>query len=254
MLGKDREKHLAKLRSAKGRREQGRLLLDSQPLIFEALNLGLVEELLVSEPGPLVEQARRQGIYCTEVRPDQLQRIADTKSPPGLLALAQEPLGPERSSFREGPLRVLFLERLADPGNIGTIARSALAFGVDLIVLAPGCADPLAPKTLRASAGALLRLPFLVAELDDPRLAELRSSCQIYRSIVQGGAPLHRIEIAERAILWVGNEARGASLPDALDGVQDLSIPMPGPAESLNVAAATAVLLYAASPAVATRR
>lgn len=126
--------------------------------------------------------------------------------------------------------------RLADPGNVGTLLRTADAFGAG-VALSDGCADPLSPKALRASAGAIFRVP-LVAWGDAPgrRLA----------LVAHGGDPLADVDLTPPVTFLLGAERAG--LPDELVTISHkVTIPLPGDAESLNVAAAGAIALYEAS-------
>ena len=142
---------------------------------------------------------------------------------------------------------IVYLDRVADPGNLGAIARSAKAFGVDLIALSEGSVDPFAPKSLRASAGMLLRIPVIrPVTLDD-----VVHDATIFRTVPRGGVDLRGAPRPSRRVIVLGNEAHGVSeaTSDRLSTWQaspvvDVSIAMASEAESLNVAAATAVVLY----------
>lgn len=244
MLGRDRAKMLAKLSTKKGRREQGAVLLDSMPLVLEGMELGLVEEVLhVADEHPgLIAAARRLDIPLTETTPELLAKVCHVETSPGIAAVARlsRPAPPKEWGNAEGLLAV-YLDRLADPGNLGTIARSAAAFGAHGLLLAQGCADPSSPKALRASAGALLRLPWAHGEPADHADG---LGCVWYRTVVRGGTSLAEIEPARRAVLWLGSEAHGATAPPPEADVVDVTIPMSGATESLNVAAAAAIVLW----------
>ena len=125
----------------------------------------------------------------------------------------------------------LSLWRVGDPGNVGTLIRTADAFGAS-VELSPGCADPTGPKALRASAGAVFRVP--LGEAVGRRVG----------LVAHGGKPLSELELGESTVFVVGAEREG--LPDeVLAGCEVVAtIPTPGPAESLNVAAAGAIALY----------
>lgn len=244
MLGRDRAKMLAKLSTKKGRREQGAVLLDSMPLVLEGMELGLVEEVLHvpgEHPG-LAAAAQRLEIPLTETTPELLAKVCHVETSPGIAAVARltSSTPPERWGDGNGLLAV-YLDRLADPGNLGTIARSAAAFGAHGLLLAKGCADPSSPKALRASAGALLRLPWVQGE--PAGHADVLNSVW-YRTVVRGGTSLAEIEPAPRAVLWLGSEAHGATASPPNAEVVDVTIPMSGATESLNVAAAAAVSLW----------
>jgi TrmH family RNA methyltransferase len=128
---------------------------------------------------------------------------------------------------------VLALWHVGDPGNVGTLLRTADAFGAG-VALSPECADPVGPRALRASAGAIFRVPLI--DWDD--LPERRIPL-----VAQGGQPLSGIDLAPPVTFVLGSEREG--LPDALvEGSSSATIPTPGEAESLNVAVAGAIALY----------
>ena len=128
---------------------------------------------------------------------------------------------------------VLALWRLSDPGNVGTLLRTADAFGA-AVAISDGCADPTGPRAVRASAGAIFRVPLVDwAALPERRLA----------LVAHGGDPLERADLRPPLALLLGSERDG--LPDEVaTGSAKVSIAMPGTAESLNVAAAGAIALY----------
>ena len=136
---------------------------------------------------------------------------------------------------------MLVADRLADPGNAGTILRSAEAAGADAVVLTPGSVDPYNPKVVRASAGSLFRVPVVEATLESlsglpPPRAPRRTAATSYTDPVYHG----------RVAVVVGNEAHGLDDDAAID--QWITIPHAGPAESLNVAMAATVLLFRSGP------
>ncbi len=243
MLGMDRCRRIALLNKRRGRREQGLILLDSRPVIVEALALGLVQEVFVDEErrDVLEGMPKLTNVTLTDVRPDQLKRMADSQTSFGLVAVAKPPAEGARSLLEQPSFRGVFLDGLSDPGNVGTIARCALAFGVDFLLVGEGTVEMLAPKTLRASAGALLRLPLIGFQREE--LTAI--SARVLRTIPKGGTPISDLEPADQTVLWLGNEARGVG--EAPDGshVQDVSIALSPSVESLNVATAAAICLHA---------
>jgi RNA methyltransferase, TrmH family len=128
------------------------------------------------------------------------------------------------------------LWRVADPGNVGTLIRTADAFGA-AVALSPECADPLGPRALRATAGAIFRVPLVEwGSLGDRRVA----------LVAHGGDPLEEVDLTPPLTLYLGSEREG--LPDDLVAQSHkATIPLPGDAESLNVAAAGAIALYEVS-------
>lgn len=192
--------------------------------------------LFVAEGEDLVEAARAAGI-----EPEELLVAGETVDAALLaelstLAHAARVVG----VFRAGDLpqgereATLALWQVGDPGNVGTLLRTADAFGA-AVALSPGCADPLAPKALRASAGAIFRVPLV--GFDEARGRRIAL-------VAHGGTPLHELDLAGEVVFLLGSEREG--LPEELVARADerATIALPGAAESLNVAAAGAVALY----------
>ena len=165
------------------------------------------------------------------VSPDLMRGLSALAHPARVVAVfrrADLPAGLDRALG-------LALWRVADPGNVGTIVRVADALGPAFVALSPGCADPTGPKALRASAGAIFRVPLgPFADAPGPRIG----------LVPTGGVPLSELELGERATFLLGAEREG--LPeDVVDGCDALAtIPQSAQAESLNVAAAAAIALY----------
>jgi TrmH family RNA methyltransferase len=150
-------------------------------------------------------------------------------------------------SHRETAPLLLVLAGLQDPGNLGTIVRSAEAFGAHGVLSLPGTVSAWNPKTVRASAGSVFRLPVMDVSPEDC-LARLRESgVKIWTTASRGAEPADRIDLAGPVALLIGNEGNG--VPEALVAQADgaLTNPCPGPVESLNAAVAASVLLYEAS-------
>lgn len=135
---------------------------------------------------------------------------------------------------REPRETALALWRVADPGNVGTLLRAADAFGA-AVALSAGCADPLAPKALRASAGAIFRVPLIPFDDATGRRIAL---------VAHGGTPLHELDLSGPTTFVLGAERAGLPEEIVADSNYVATVPLPGPAESLNVAAAGAIALY----------
>jgi TrmH family RNA methyltransferase len=194
--------------------------------------------LFAAEGEDLVEAAAAAGI-----EPVHLLVAGETIDEPLLAGVSTLP-HPARAIgvYRRADLPVgvrdtcLALWRLADPGNVGALMRTADAFGAG-IALSDGCADPLSPKALRASVGAIFRVPLIGWEDAPGRRIAL---------VAHGGDPLSDVDLAPPVTFLLGAERAG--LPDELVTISDkASISLPGDAESLNVAAAGAIALYEAS-------
>jgi RNA methyltransferase, TrmH family len=171
-------------------------------------------------------------VTVDELAPNVLERVASTESPQPILAV----VGMRANTLPDEATFVLVADRLADPGNAGTIIRSAEAAGADGVVLTPGSVDPYNPKVVRASAGSLFRVPVIEATLESlagfRRLGTSSHHGDLYTDPVYHG----------RCAVVVGNEAHGLDDDAAID--QWITIPHAGPTESLNVAMAATVVAF----------
>ncbi len=182
--------------------------------------------------------------------PGVLERVASTEAPQPPLVEVEMPTVQVRPALDDASL-VVVLDRLSDPGNLGTILRSAEAAGADAVVLTPGSVDPYSPKTVRASAGALFHVPVLRATFDDVRAAGLELVGTSSRSVPgRTVAGYTEADWSGRVAIVMGNEAAG--LPDEWNdatGPVDrwVTIEHRGRSESLNVAMATTLLVFEAA-------
>jgi RNA methyltransferase, TrmH family len=224
-------------------------LVEGVVALEEALSAGAeVTDVFVS-PGaaPEVESpAAKRGARVFRVNAAVLASLADTATPQGVVARARIP-SPAISDLDLTDALVLVLADVRDPGNCGALMRSALAAGASGVIAARGSVDPLHPKTVRASAGAIFRVP-VVRELTlEDGIRQLREEGL---SIIGAdhGAPeaFETTDLTIPLALVVGNEAWG--LPPASASLLDskIGIPMPGPAESLNAGIAGSILLFEA--------
>jgi TrmH family RNA methyltransferase len=244
---------LRRLHEPRGRREQGLLLLEGAHLLQEALRLGLTPaDLLVTDAwaaahGDLLERLP-PGCRPQPVGPDVLEAVATTRHPDGVVLTVPAPPNPEAMSAPPvaGGL-VLALDTIQDPGNLGTLMRTALAAGVAALWLADG-ADPHQPKVLRASAGAALALPLwrtsratLAAHLASTRAAGVQLVAT--QPPHSGAVPYWSLDWCRPTVLLLGSEGAGLA-PEllALAG-QRVTIPHDPTVESLNVAVAAAPML-----------
>ena len=188
-----------------------------------------------------VNQLARLGAAVEVVSPEVMAAASDTQTPPGLLAVLGLPpaVVPRPLAF------ALVLDRLADPGNLGTVLRTASAAGVQAVFLAPGTVDAYNPKVVRAAAGAHFHLPIIEAGWGD--IASACARLTFWRAEAHSGTPYTDVDWRQPTGLVIGAEATGpgdAAQRLAPDAVR---IPMPGQAESLNAAIATAILLFEAA-------
>ncbi len=196
------------------------------------------------EGAALIEALSGGDVPLQPVADHVLTAMADTRTPQGVVAVAAcAPAPLERVLSRT--VDVLVLDGLQDPGNVGTLIRTAAAAGAAGVVLVGGCADPTGPKAVRSAAGCLFSLPFtLWREPIEPLAAALkRADCRIAVYRASGGTRPDRLGAGR--IAWIVG-AEGAGVSDLWDDRADLSvaIPMAGGVESLNVAVAGGLLLF----------
>jgi RNA methyltransferase, TrmH family len=178
-----------------------------------------------------------------------LDSALTTETPQPIAALVELPLWtwPDLLGSRGGVPLLVVLAGLQDPGNLGTILRSAEAFGASGVLSLPGTVSAWNPKAVRASAGSVFRIPLRNASAEDS-LARLREAgVRIWSTAVRGAELADRVDLAGPVALLIGNEGNG--VPEELAAQADgaVTIPCPGPVESLNASVAAAVLLYEAS-------
>ncbi len=178
-----------------------------------------------------------ENIELSQIPPHLMAEISDTETPQGVLAVMQSRPLPLPTS----PSFLLIADQIRDPGNMGTLLRTAEAAGADGVLLAPGTVDAFSPKVVRAGMGAHFRLP-----IGDHSWAEIQSrvsSLPVYLAESGGGQPLWQADFTQPLALLIGGEAFGASPQGAALATQKVTIPMPGRAESLNAAMAAGIMI-----------
>lgn len=230
-------------------------MVEGAKLLGEAVTAGaLVETVFVdahrAKAGELavVEDARRSGADVLELQPGVLERVCDAVHGPAVAAVVEMvdvPL-PEVDVKRDGP--VLVGVGIRDPGNAGTIIRSAGASGAVAVIFCSGSVDMYNPKTVRSSAGALFQVPVVAGESAEEVLAELgRRDVHRIAATPVGGRDYTSVDLTSPVALVLGGEANGLS-PGLLDRVDGrITIPMVRGTESLNVAMAATVLCFEAA-------
>ncbi len=234
-------KHIRKLTSDREyRRSSGLFFGEGPKLLAEALKAGTAIETVVTARG--VDLPGLDGLWRAEVPADLLDSLCDTQTPQGVLFLAKMPdrTPPERLTGD----RWLILDGLQDPGNVGTIWRTADGLGADGLVLVNHCADPFSPKTVRATMGACFRLPVYELEAEDLPGLLARSGLPLYAAALRADTRDIKGAQLSRCAVVIGSEGRGVS-PELLNiSEQTVKIPMRARCESLNAAVAAAVILW----------
>ena len=233
--------HFRKLASSRAyRQEAGEFLCDSPKLLREACLWGAPVRTVLHTPGvPLPDL---NGADVREVSESVMAAVSPMETPQGVVftcAMAPPPLPP-----RLEPGRYLVLDGIQDPGNTGTILRTADAFDCRAVFLLPGCADLYSPKTLRSAMGAHFRSAQWSCTLEDAAALFRAAGVPLYAAALgPDTADVRRVDLTSAALV-IGSEGRGVS-PQALAACQGtLQIPMSGRCESLNAAVAAAVLLW----------
>lgn len=237
--------HLRKLSSSAAyRRQCGEFFCDSPKLLQEALLWGAELHTVVVTAGTAVPPLP-EGVRLVEVPADVMRSVSPMETPQGTLFICamREPPLPERLEGR----RYIVLDTLQDPGNVGTILRTADAFHTDGMFLVNGCADLYNPKTLRATMGAVFRCPVWRTEVSVLSGLLKRSGIPLYGAALRADTLDARQADYSRCAIAIGSEGRG--LTEAVLAVCDrtIKIPMSEHCESLNAAAAATVLLWEAA-------
>lgn len=232
--------------SNKARKESGLFVLEGLRICSDAAENGIAFRCLVVTEAFAEKFQKDCDRFCdlaetaVQVPETLFEKIADTDSPQGVLAVGVLPQNP-CALLPKG--RYLGLENLADPSNLGAVARSAEALGVDGIVLSGGGCDPFAPKALRASMGTLLRLPLFFCE-DLCEFAKENGLHSFACVVDRDAKPISSVSFCGGDLLLIGNEANGLCAQTKAAADERVTIPMHGRAESLNAAAAAAIAMW----------
>ncbi|MBE3581453.1 MAG: RNA methyltransferase [Thermoanaerobacteraceae bacterium] len=237
------------------REKTGLYLLEGKHLLVEALAARAEVEVVFYEPNflrspehaGLISQLRQAGYLCLEVEPAVMESVAATVTPPGVLAIARQKRASLSLLLENPEVFLLVADGVQDPGNLGTMLRTAVAAGCTGAVLTGGTVDPYNEKVVRAAMGAIFHLP-VVTGIEAAHLAlRLKGKVKVIVAHVGAVRPYYDCDYGGRVALVLGNENRGPS-PEILRQAEDqVSIPLWGPVESLNVAVAAAILLYEAA-------
>lgn len=224
------------------RRQEGVMVCEGPKMLAEALRWGARLETVVWQAGTQTHLALPAGVRQVAVPGDLLRSVAPTQTPQQVLFLCALPdhALPETLAGR----RYLVLDGLQDPGNVGTIWRTADALGADGLILVHSCADPWNPKTVRATMGACFRLPVYEMEAEEMGALLARSGLPLYATALREDTVDIRTADLGRSAVVIGNEGKGVC-PQVLEmSLRTLKIPMRPRCESLNAAAAAAVVLW----------
>jgi len=252
-------KRAFKLKQKRARDKEGLYLAEGPNLIEEALKEGssLESVFFRAAPGtedpepafePLAELLEEKGVLTAVLRSELFAQLCDTETPAGVMSiLRKEVLTPEE--FFSLPCRgygnLLVLDRIQDPGNLGTLLRTADGAGYEGVMVLKGSGDVYSPKVVRSTAGSLLRMPILMVDTPEEALTLLKAhGKKVLCSCPHNGVDYELCPMAENTALVVGNEASGACEAFLQEADHLVRIPMKGPAESLNASVAAGVLMF----------
>ena len=244
-------KAAAELKQKKYRTQNGLYLAEGLRTAEEAVAYKAVETLFYVATDDdrtmrLLEDAAMQNIKLVCVNENVMKKIADTETPQGIIAVCKM-RQPKLETLLAGGKMLLVLDRVGDPGNIGTMLRTADAAGIGGLVLLKGCADIYAPKTVRSSMGSLFHIPVLsgVSEQEFVSAAK-KAGYDLLVTCLDGADNLYKADLSGRIAFVMGNEAGGVSETLLEKADKRVYIPMAGRAESLNVAMAAGIVMFEA--------
>lgn len=225
------------LKDRKGRRESGCFLVEGCKMVEEALASAFDVETVLVQEGMELPDGLTMPVY--ELPAHVLAAVCDTKTPQGIAAVVRMK---EQSALGK---HIVVLDGVQDPGNVGTIIRTADAAGLDGVLLSTQCADVFSPKVLRATMGSIFRMNLRTTDDLPGELTKLREKGYSILSSQLDGTPFYeREKVAEQFALIIGNEGNGVSEQVQQTATHRVRLPMRGGAESLNAAIAAAIMMY----------
>lgn len=230
-------KHVVKLQDAKYRKKYNSCIIEGLRTITTALECGLeLKKLFVTKEqlGKISHLVAQENIVL--VSSQVMEKLSTTVTPSGILAIFSIPLPPSANLLTAG----LILARVSDPGNMGTLIRTAVACGIKSIVTIEG-ADPWSSKVIQASAGTIACAN--IFQWSWETVIKEKKDLKLYSMVVESGKPINTIDTS-KSLLIVGNESYGIPIEWQKQSDELISLPMPGNTESLNAAVAGSIALY----------
>lgn len=233
----------------KYRNERGHFIVEGIKMFMEIPEDGVVK-VYVSESFYSSNSALFDGTKKVQLVTDAIfTKISDTVTPQGILCIAKQKVYRLEDFIFDGEVkkRFLVLEKIQDPGNLGTIIRTSEGAGISAVIAEKGTVDRYNPKVIRSTMGSIYRVPFIIAEDLGQTIDILKKSgIKIFAAHLQGREHYDQINYGDKAAILIGNESNGLS--EEIAGKADMlvKIPMCGQVESLNAAVAASIFMYAA--------
>lgn len=249
ITSRQNERFKAILAALKGKTEEPVVLLEGIRLVQDALNSGVNVKTLI------IEDTARANVWLQnqEVVPDDVlilaphvyEKLSDTVTSQGVLLLAALPVHDLSALELSAAKRILILDSLSDPGNVGTLLRSAEAFGFHDVVFVKGGVSPLSRKAARASMGSVMRVRIYLADNGITAVEQIKKQDgHVFMLDMHGTSLMDFSQPPEPFALIVGNEAHGLSEAVKAAAIEKIAIPMQGRVESLNASVAASIVMY----------
>ena len=227
------------LKDRKGRKETGCFLVEGRKMVEEALASAFPVEAVLVDDARIGEFCLPENIPAFALPEHVLAAVCDTKTPQGVAAVVRV------AEVELKGKRMVAMDGVQDPGNVGTIIRTADAAGFDGVVLSTQCADVFSPKVLRATMGSVFRMGVRVTEDLTGLLAEMvQEGASVLSSQLDGEPFYQRSPLNERFVLVIGSEGNGVTDEVKAVATHKVKLPMRGGAESLNAAVAAGIMMY----------
>lgn len=244
-------KYSKKLKVKKYRQENGEFMIEGVRLIEEAVQSGAIiryclcsDNLEGDRVKSLLKDMKDNGVKVFETEDKFIEDICDTKTPQGILAVVRMKEHDMNGIVDKSDF-IIVLDRIQDPGNLGTMIRTADAAGAQGVIISDGTVDPYSPKVLRSTMGSIFHIPVVHADSIGEAIQSLKKKgYKVYVSSLEGSSPYYREDYRGKTAIVIGNEANGVDGNIYALGDRMIKIPMPGSAESLNAGIAAGILVF----------
>lgn len=250
---KEKSKQIYKLKTEKGREKEEKFLIEGLHLCQEAFSSEWEVELVLfsSEFGEsaqgekLIQQFSKKGAEIFRAKKKEIEKLTDTETPQGIIAVVKKKKHTLNNDFLNQASLLLGLDNIRDPGNLGTMIRTADAAGADAVLLSGGCVELFNPKVIRSTMGSIFHLPVIEGLKLTEIIPEMKSrGFKIFVSEVHQGKDYTQLDYPEKVCLLIGSESSGISQEVSNSADEKIKIPIYGKAESLNASVACGILLY----------
>lgn len=237
-------KYWKKLATTRKERDRsGEFLIEGFHLVEEAIkNESEILNIIVREDVDIPSSWNMDNIYVVEVTAQVANEFAETEHSQGIFAQVKQPTVSKEEQTKW--TKLLLVDAVQDPGNIGTMIRTADAAGIDAVILGKGCADPYNPKTVRSTQGSIFHIPVVRGDLSEWIDSLKEKAIPVYGTALENAVLYHQVKKEGKFALVMGNEGSGIDSDILAKTDANVIIPIMGKAESLNVAVATGIVLY----------